>query len=136
MKHFILLFVVTLLPAAAFAQFSPLEGSWRLENVQINLLEKGMSLLVHTLNDQEINEAAIPTTLTFADKVMAILPNGEKQLDYSFGNNILSLLLSADKLYSGWMENETSLVLVSDYKDPTSNTSEIRIVYKKVYREQ
>jgi hypothetical protein len=120
--------------ASAGAQTSPLEGRWRLESARINLMENGISQLHHTLNEQEINEAAIPTTLIFAGKATALLTDGERLLDYSYENNIVSFVLTADKptAYSGWIENETSLVLSSSYEDQALNAYEIRVIYKKI----
>jgi hypothetical protein len=120
--------------ASVYAQSHPLEGTWTLESAQVNLLENGMSQLVRTLDSQEIQEDVIPAALMFGNKTVLFLQGGEKPLDYSFESGTVSLHIPDGKHteFTGWIENNHLLVIVSDYKGTAFHANEIRIVYKKV----
>jgi hypothetical protein len=120
------------------AQSNPLEGTWTLQSAQVNLLEKGMSQPVHTLDSQEIQEAAIPAALVFGNTNILRLQGEDKPLDYSLNDKIVSLCIpdQAQTVYTGWIENGQLLVVMSEYKGRAFHANEIRVVYKKANPEQ
>jgi hypothetical protein len=120
--------------ASAYAQSYPLEGAWKLESARLNLVENGMSQAVRKLDNREINDAAIPLELTFGNKATLLLQGEEKPLDYTLNDKILSLAVpdNAHTVYTGWLESDTSLVIMSGYKGEAFRANEIRLTYKKL----
>jgi hypothetical protein len=130
-KNLILTFICCISFAPLRAQSVPLEGTWTLESVRINLSENGMNQTVHIFNSREISEAGIPATLRFGNRGALFLPEGEETV-YSYEQMIVSFELPDKRgAYRGWVENGTSLVLLSDYRGEAFQANETRLVYQK-----